>query len=125
NRGFSCGRMCAFLRPSHWSAPALVYDWINTKSFRRGKLPRFSNSGFRKKRAGEFAMEGALGSYLSHCRPYEFAAPWDCIIAGPLAYRGPASPETALATLTANYTVEELLASGVAKRGDHCRLTRC
>ncbi len=68
-------------------------------------------------------MEGkcfdCLGSYLSLCSRFGFEAPWDWLAADPAAYRGPSSPADALAHLAEDHAAEDLIASGIAQRGDN------
>ena len=63
----------------------------------------------------------AMATYLSMCSRYCLPAPWHQVT-DRWAFRGPASPESALRELLARHTEQELLEAGLAQRNADGRL---
>lgn len=62
-------------------------------------------------------MDGnCFDAYLSLCTPFQLSGPWAFVHADAEAFRGPADPAAALATLVASYPDKPLLAAGIAQR---------
>ena len=60
-------------------------------------------------------MEGeCLARYLAHCRPFEFAAPWDFLAADQFSFRAPSDPGAVFQQLATEYTSDALVNCGLA-----------
>jgi len=68
-------------------------------------------------------MHPCLAAYLKLCRRFQFSPPWDGCSADERSLFGPSDPKAALIDLSAEFSAEQLVDSGIARFGVEERLT--